>query len=130
MATYSQLRNIDPDDEAQLLDTIDRWVEREVKPIAKDYDHADRYPTETVEQMKELGLFGATVSPEYGGLGLPAGTYAKIVMRISRDWMAVTGIFNSHLMLALCDREVRHRRPEGDVAAASLPAARCAAAWP
>jgi alkylation response protein AidB-like acyl-CoA dehydrogenase len=101
MATYSQLRNIDPDDEAQLLDTIDRWVEKEVKPIAKEYDHADRYPTETVEQMKELGLFGATVSPEYGGLGLPAGTYAKIVMRISRDWMAVTGIFNSHLMLAL-----------------------------
>ena len=86
MATYSQLRNIDPDDEAQLLDTIDRWVEKEVKPIAKEYDHADRYPTETVEQMKELGLFGATVSPEYGGLGLPAGTYAKIVMRISRDW--------------------------------------------
>jgi alkylation response protein AidB-like acyl-CoA dehydrogenase len=101
MAAYSQLRNIDPDDEAQLLDTIDRWVEKEVKPIAKEYDHADRYPTETVEQMKELGLFGATVSPEYGGLGLPAGTYAKIVMRISRDWMAVTGIFNSHLMLAL-----------------------------
>ncbi|MFM9848620.1 MAG: acyl-CoA dehydrogenase family protein [Hyphomicrobiaceae bacterium] len=101
MATYSQLRNIDPEDEAQLLDTIDRWVEKEVKPIAKDYDHADRYPTETVEQMKELGLFGATVSPDYGGLGLPAGTYAKIVMRISRDWMAVTGIFNSHLMLAL-----------------------------
>jgi alkylation response protein AidB-like acyl-CoA dehydrogenase len=101
MATYSQLRNIDPDDEAQLLDTIDRWVEKEVRPIAKEYDHADRYPTETVEQMKELGLFGATVSQEYGGLGLPAGTYAKIVMRISRDWMAVTGIFNSHLMLAL-----------------------------
>lgn len=101
MATYSQLRNIDPDDEAHLLDTIDRRVEKEVKPIAKEYDHADRYPTETVEQMKELGLFGATVSPEYGGLGLPAGTYAKIVMRISRDWMAVTGIFNSHLMLAL-----------------------------
>src|SRR4029079_2017092 len=67
----------------------------------KDYDHGKRYPTETVEQMKELGLFGATISPEYGGLGLPASTYAKIVMRISRDWMAITGIFNSHLMLAL-----------------------------
>jgi alkylation response protein AidB-like acyl-CoA dehydrogenase len=98
---YSQLRNIDPDDEAQLLDSIDRWVEKEVKPIAKAYDHADRYPAETVEQMRELGLFGATVSQEYGGLGLPASTYAKIVMRISRDWMAITGIFNSHLMLAL-----------------------------
>jgi len=96
-----QGRSIDPADEAQLLATIDRWVEREVKPIAKEYDHADRYPEKTVEQMKELGLFGATISPEYGGLGLPAGTYAKIVMRISRDWMAITGIFNSHLMLAL-----------------------------
>jgi alkylation response protein AidB-like acyl-CoA dehydrogenase len=101
MSAMPQLRNIDPDDEAQLLDLIDRWVEKEVKPIAREYDHADRYPVETVEQMKELGLFGATISTEYGGLGLPAGTYAKIVMRISRDWMAVTGIFNSHLMLAL-----------------------------
>lgn len=101
MPATQQLRNIDPEDEAQLLATIDRWVEKEVKPIAKAYDHADRYPAETVEQMKDLGLFGATISQEYGGLGLPAGTYAKIVMRISRDWMAVTGIFNSHLMLAL-----------------------------
>src|SRR5262249_20506086 len=79
----------------------DRWVEKEEKRIAKEYDHADRYPAETVEKMKELGLFGATISPDYGGLGLPAGTYAKIVMRIARDWMAITGIFNSHLMLAL-----------------------------
>jgi alkylation response protein AidB-like acyl-CoA dehydrogenase len=101
MTAVPQLRNIDPEDESQLLATIDRWVEKEVKPIAKEYDHTDRYPTETVEQMKELGLFGATISQDYGGLGLPAGTYAKIVMRISRDWMAVTGIFNSHLMLAL-----------------------------
>ena len=101
MPSMPKLRNIDPDDEAQLLDAIDRWVEKEVKPIAREYDHADRYPAETVEQMKELGLFGATIAPEYGGLGLPAGTYAKIVMRISRDWMAITGIFNSHLMLAL-----------------------------
>jgi alkylation response protein AidB-like acyl-CoA dehydrogenase len=101
MRDATRLRNIDPEDEAQLLSAIDRWVEKEVKPIAREYDHADRYPAETVEQMKELGLFGATIAAEYGGLGLPAGTYAKIVMRISRDWMAVTGIFNSHLMLAL-----------------------------
>ena len=101
MSLAPRLRNIDPEDEAQLLASIDRWVEKEVQPIAKAYDHADRYPAETVDQMKELGLFGATISQEYGGLGLPAGTYAKIVMRISRDWMAITGIFNSHLMLAL-----------------------------
>ncbi|MFV0298185.1 MAG: acyl-CoA dehydrogenase family protein, partial [Hyphomicrobiaceae bacterium] len=94
-------RTIDPDDERQLLDTIDKWMERDVKPIIKKYDHEDLWPAETVEQMRELGLFGATVSQEYGGLGLPASTYAKIVMRIARDWMSITGIFNSHLMLAL-----------------------------
>ncbi len=96
-----KLRTIAPEEEAQLLDTIDRWVERDVRPIVKAYDHDDKWPAETVEQMKELGLFGATVSTEYGGLGLPATTYGKIVMRIARDWMAITGIFNSHLMLAL-----------------------------
>jgi alkylation response protein AidB-like acyl-CoA dehydrogenase len=94
-------RSIDPDEERQLLDTIDRWVERDVKPIVKRHDHEDIWPADTVAQMRELGLFGATISQAYGGLGLPATTYAKIVMRISRDWMAITGIFNSHLMLAL-----------------------------
>jgi alkylation response protein AidB-like acyl-CoA dehydrogenase len=93
--------SFDAADEAQLLDAIDQWIERELKPIVREYDHADRYPTHLVEQMKELGLFGATVSAEYGGLGLPATTYAKLVMRISAVWMAITGIFNSHLMLAL-----------------------------
>ncbi|MBV8835260.1 MAG: acyl-CoA dehydrogenase family protein, partial [Alphaproteobacteria bacterium] len=88
-------------DEAQILDTIDRWVERDLRPIVREYDHADRYPHEAVERMKEFGLFGATVSTEYGGLGLSAVTYAKIVMRISAVWMSITGIINSHLMLAL-----------------------------
>jgi alkylation response protein AidB-like acyl-CoA dehydrogenase len=88
-------------DETPLLDAIDQWIDRELKPIVREYDHADRYPQHLVEQMKELGLFGATVSREYGGLGLPATTYAKLVMRISAVWMSITGIFNSHLMLAL-----------------------------
>ncbi|HEU4378915.1 MAG TPA: acyl-CoA dehydrogenase family protein [Hyphomicrobiaceae bacterium] len=91
----------DAGDETQLLDTIERWVERELRPIVRQYDHADRYPDHVVVQMKELGLFGATVGTEYGGLGLPASTYAKIVMAISSVWMSITGIFNSHLMLAL-----------------------------
>jgi len=92
---------VDADDDGQILDMIDRWVARELKPIVKEYDHADRYPHEVVEQMKELGLFGATIAPEYGGLGLPAATYSKIVMSISQVWMSITGIINSHLMLAL-----------------------------
>jgi alkylation response protein AidB-like acyl-CoA dehydrogenase len=94
-------RTLDETDQAQLLAAIDRWLEREVKPVVKEYDHADRWPAEIVAQMQGLGLFGATIGAEYGGLGLPATTYSEIVMRISAVWMAITGIFNSHLMLAL-----------------------------
>jgi len=97
------LRNtpITADDDSQILDTIERWVDRELKPIVREFDHEDRYPHQVVEQMKELGLFGATVAPQYGGLGLSSSTYAKIVMSISSVWMSITGIINSHLMLAL-----------------------------
>ena len=88
-------------DEPQLLEAIERWLERSVRPVVREFDHADRYPARIVEEMRELGLFGATIPVEYGGLGLPATTYARIVMRIASVWMALTGIFNSHLMLAL-----------------------------
>ncbi len=90
------------EEETQILETIDRWVEKEVAPIARKFDHADEYPHELVEQMKELGLFGATIAPRWGGLGLSATTYAKLVARIARAWMAPTGIFNSHLIMAQC----------------------------
>lgn len=88
------------DDETAILDAIDKWVEGEVRPIARTHDQADSYPHELVEQMKELGLFGAIISPEYGGLGLPAATYAKIVIKVASAWMAPSGIFNSHLIMA------------------------------
>lgn len=88
------------EDEIAILDMIDKWVENEVRPIAKEYDQADKYPHELVEQMKELGLFGATISQDYGGLGLPAAIYAKIVIKVASAWMAPGGIFNSHLIQA------------------------------
>ncbi|MDB5365722.1 MAG: mmgC [Rhodospirillales bacterium] len=83
-----------------LLDAIAKWLARDVKPKVMQYEHDDIYPAEMVEQMKELGLFGATISEEYGGLGLRATTYVKIVQTISETWMALSGIFNSHLMMA------------------------------
>ncbi len=86
----------------EILESIERWAERELRPIAKKFDHADEYPLEIVEQMKELGLFGATIDPEYGGLGLSASTYARLVMSIASIWMAPVGIFNSHLIMAAC----------------------------
>lgn len=89
-----------PEDEAAILDTINKWVENDVRPIADRYDQADEYPHELVEQMKELGLFGATIGEEYGGLGLNASIYAKIVIKVASAWMAPSGIFNSHLIMA------------------------------
>ena len=89
-----------PDQELALFDTIDRWLDTKVRPVVRHHDHGDIYPAEIVEQMKDLGLFGATIGQAYGGLGLPATTYAKIVMRITDVWMAITGIFNSHLIMA------------------------------
>ncbi len=92
---------IDIDEEAALLEAIDRWIEREVRPVVMKHDHDDIWPAEIVAQMTEMGLFGATIGKEYGGLGLPATTYAKIVSQISSYWMAITGIFNSHLIMAV-----------------------------
>lgn len=100
MNTSAEPNHLTADDERMLLDSIDSWVEKSVRPIAREFDHADKYPSELVEEMKELGLFAATISPKYGGLGLPASTYAKIVIKISSVWMAPTGIFNSHLIMA------------------------------
>lgn len=96
----NQIRTIDPDEERAFMDAIDRWLEREVIPVIQHHDHGDIWPEKLVGQMAEMGLFGATIGQEYGGLGLPATTYAKIVMRISSYWMALTGIFNSHLIMA------------------------------
>jgi alkylation response protein AidB-like acyl-CoA dehydrogenase len=87
--------------ENEILGAIDRWLEREVAPHAAKLEHEDVWPAAMVEGMRKLGLFGATISSEYGGLGLSAGVYTRIVSRISQVWMSLTGIFNSHLMMAL-----------------------------
>jgi len=88
------------EDELGIIDMIDKWVENDVRPIAKEHDQQDKYPHALAEQMKELGLFGATIGQEFGGLGLPASIYAKIVMKVASAWMAPSGIFNSHLIQA------------------------------
>jgi len=87
------------EEERLILDSVDAFLERDVRPHVKDLEHADEYPRDIADKMAELGLFGATISPDYGGLGLSASTYAKIVARVSAVWMSVSGIFNSHLIM-------------------------------
>ena len=83
-----------------ILDSVDRFLERDVRPVARELESSDTYPQSIVDRMIELGLFGATIAPEYGGLGLSASTYATIIERICTVWMSVSGIVNSHLIMA------------------------------
>jgi len=86
--------------DTDILDTIDAFLTRDVMPHVHRLEHDDIYPDAIVERMRDLGLFGATISASYGGLGLPCATYADIVERIARVWMSLTGIFNSHLIMS------------------------------
>ena len=88
------------DQERMILDSVERFLQREVKPHVHALEHDDVYPEEIVEGMKGLGLFGATIGTDYGGLGLSATTYARIVEVVSTMWMSLSGIFNSHLIMA------------------------------
>ena len=92
--------NAASNDDDLILDTIDRFLVRDVEPHVMELEHNDIWPEEIVAKMAELGLFGAIIKEEYGGLGLSCLTYAKIVERVSRTWMSLSGIFNSHLIMA------------------------------
>lgn len=83
-----------------VLDSVDRFLEAEVRPNAHRLEQADEYPQDIVDKMKELGLFGCIIDPAYGGIGLSTLTYAKIVERMAAVWMSVSGIINSHLIMA------------------------------
>jgi alkylation response protein AidB-like acyl-CoA dehydrogenase len=86
--------------EAPILEALSRFLEREVRPHVRELEAHDVWPAEIVEKMRAMGLFGCVVREEYGGLGLSAGTYARIVERISEVWMSLAGIINSHLIMA------------------------------
>jgi alkylation response protein AidB-like acyl-CoA dehydrogenase len=86
--------------QSELVATIRRFVEREVVPVASRLEHANEYPHALVERMKELGLFGATIPTEFGGLGLDFTTYAMIIEELCVGWMSLSGILNTHLLLA------------------------------
>jgi alkylation response protein AidB-like acyl-CoA dehydrogenase len=98
----SQPIAFDAEKENMVLDAVERFVDREIKPVAQRLEHADEWPADIVAGMRDMGLFGCIIREEYGGLGLSASTYAKVVERIARVWMSVSGIINSHLIMAAC----------------------------
>ena len=86
------------DDQRAITEMVRQFVDNEVLPIAEEHDHEDKFPEAVVEQMKELGLFGVTIPEEYGGMGLDLTTYAMIVEELSRGWISISGIVNTHFI--------------------------------
>ncbi|MEZ0106879.1 alkylation response protein AidB-like acyl-CoA dehydrogenase [Catenulispora sp. EB89] len=115
------------DIQEEILATVRTFVDKEIIPVANDLEHADEYPTQIVEGMKEMGLFGLMIPEEYGGLGESLLTYALVVEEIARGWMSVSGILNTHFIVAYMikqhgtDEQKQHflpRMAEGEVRAA------------
>jgi len=93
-ATYQEIT----EDQEAIVEMVRQFVDEQIIPNAEKYDHEDSYPEPIVEQMKELGLFGVTVAEEYGGMGLDLSTYELIVEELSRGWISISGVVNTHFI--------------------------------
>ena len=97
MAVDTQLQDL-TDEQRAITEMVRQFVDEQVIPIAEEYDHEDKFPEGVVEQMKELGLFGVTIPDRYDGMGLDLATYAMIVEELSRGWISISGIVNTHFI--------------------------------
>lgn len=88
------------DVQTEIISTVRDFVDKEIIPHAQELEHADTYPTDIVAGMREMGLFGITIPEEYGGLGESLLTYALVVEEIARGWMSVSGVINTHFIVA------------------------------
>ncbi len=86
------------DEQRAITEMVHQFADEQIIPNAEHYDHEDEFPEAIVEQMKELGLFGVTIPEEYGGMGLDLTTYAMIVEELSRGWISISGIVNTHFI--------------------------------
>ena len=86
------------DEQRAICEMVRQFADEQIMPNAEHYDHEDTFPEPIVEQMKELGLFGVTIPEEYGGMGLDLTTYAMIVEELSRGWISISGIVNTHFI--------------------------------
>src|SRR4051812_23299328 len=86
------------DEQKAICEMVRQFADEQILPNAERYDAADEFPEPIVEQMRELGLFGVTIAEEYGGMGLDLTTYAMIVEELSRGWISISGIVNTHFI--------------------------------
>jgi alkylation response protein AidB-like acyl-CoA dehydrogenase len=88
------------EDQTEILKAVRQFVDEQIIPVAQELEHADEYPQEIIDGLKELGVFGLTIPEEFGGLGESLLTYALVVEEIARGWMSVSGVINTHFIVA------------------------------
>jgi butyryl-CoA dehydrogenase len=88
------------DEQRAMAQAVRDFVDRDVEPTVSAYDHADQFPEPLVETMREMGLFGLTIPEKFGGLGLDLVTYALVIKELSRGWISLSGVINTHFMAA------------------------------
>src|SRR6266700_3991054 len=98
MATTTTPHTDKTDEQKAICDMVRQFADEQILPNAEHFDHEDEFPADIVEQMKELGLFGVTIPEEYGGMGLDLTTYVMIVEELSRGWISISGIINTHFI--------------------------------
>src|SRR3982751_6054641 len=86
------------DEQKAITEMVRQFVDEQILPNAEHFDHEDEFPEDIVNQMKELGLFGVTIPEEYGGMGLDLTTYVMIVEELSRGWISISGVINTHFI--------------------------------
>lgn len=91
--------------QTEIITTVRRFVDKEIIPVAQELEHSDTYPQAIVDQMREMGLFGLMIPVEYGGLGESLLTYALCVEELARGWMSVSGVINTHFIVAYMIRQ-------------------------
>ena len=99
MARLAQTAGL-TDIQTEILSAVKSFVDKEILPYATELEHKDEFPEAIVDGMKEMGLFGLTIDEEYGGLGESLLTYALVVEQIARGWMSVSGVINTHFIVA------------------------------
>src|ERR1044071_569279 len=104
MARLAQTAGL-TDVQQEILATVRTFVDKEIVPHAQALEHADEFPQDIVDGMAEMGLFGLMIPEEYGGLGESLLTYALVVEEIARGWMSVSGIINTHFIVAYLVRQ-------------------------
>jgi alkylation response protein AidB-like acyl-CoA dehydrogenase len=98
MAVDTSAHREQTDEQRAITEMVRQFADEQIIPNAEHYDHEDSFPEPIVEQMKELGLFGVTIPEEYGGMGLDLTTYAMIVEELSRGWISISGVVNTHFI--------------------------------